>query len=101
MINLIGNAREAMLQYSYEKRVLDITISGDGNGAWIKVKDTGHGIPDDKMNKIFTQGYTTKTERDGFGLHNCANYMSEMGGKIRAENNSSGKGATFVLMFHL
>ncbi len=100
MINLIINAREAMVQFDYEKRVLGISIGGDEKGAWIKVKDTGPGIPLDKTSKIFTLGFSTKKGGHGIGLHNCANYMTEMGGEIRVENNNMGKGVTFILKFN-
>ncbi len=47
----------------------------------LRFKDNGRGITEEEKQIIFTHGYTTKAESHGFGLHNCANYMVEMGGK--------------------
>jgi signal transduction histidine kinase len=51
------------------------------------------------MDKIFTQGFTTKSEGHGFGLHSSANYMQSMGGNIEVDSDGEGKGATFTLIF--
>ena len=34
-------------------------------------------------------------------VHSCANYMSEMDGKISVNSDGENKGATFTLMFKL
>ena len=44
--------------------------------------------------KIFESGFSTKQEGGGFGLHFCANAMSEMGGKLALKQ--SDQGAHFV-----
>lgn len=59
--------------------------------------DNGEGIKEENKTAIFKHGFTTKKEGHGFGLHNSANYMTEMGGKIKV--NSDGKGTTFILCF--
>ncbi|MCP4749903.1 MAG: ATP-binding protein [Proteobacteria bacterium] len=46
-----------------------------------------------------SHGFSTKRKGHGFGLHSCANYMTEMGGKMWAE--SDGHGASFILQFPL
>lgn len=97
LVNLIKNAKEAMLDISEEKRELILTIWQEENSKYIQVTDTGCGIPPDSLESIFAYGYTTKQEGHGFGLHSCANYMTEMGGKLWAESDGPGKGAAFVL----
>lgn len=54
-----------------------------------------------KSKKIFTHGYSTKTNHKGFGLRNSANYLAEMGGTILAESGGQGKGAVFTISLPL
>ena len=62
------------------------------------VRDNGVGIPTDKLEQVFAHGYTTKgSSGNGFGLHASANAAVEMGGRLRADSDGSGKGASFTL----
>jgi len=58
------------------------------------------GILEENHSKLFTQGFTTKQNGHGFGLHSSANYIKEMQGEISAQSNGKGKGATFNLIFN-
>ncbi len=100
LVNLIKNAVEALLEISETNRKLTINIYENGNSKFIHITDTGCGISPDKLKAVFTYGYSTKINGHGFGLHSCANYMSEMKANIWAESEGSGKGATFVLKFN-
>ncbi|MCL6590999.1 MAG: substrate-binding domain-containing protein [Firmicutes bacterium] len=100
LVNLIKNAKEAMLETPEDQRKLIITIEETGGRKYIRITDTGSGIPADKLESIFAYGYTTKKDGHGFGLHSCGNYMAEMKSKIWAESDGPGKGATFVLEFN-
>ena len=64
----------------------------------VRVSDNGQGIPEHNLQKIFNHGFSTKERGHGFGLHSCANYMTEMGGEIRAESRVP-KGTSFILSF--
>ena len=99
LVNLIKNAQDAMLKVPEAERRLILSTARIDNYKYIRITDTGHGIPQDLLEKIFAYGYTTKKGGHGFGLHSCANYMVEMGAKIWAESAGPGKGATFVLQF--
>ncbi len=99
LVNLFKNARNAMTESSSKK--LSVRVDCNDRTVFIRVKDTGMGIPQKDITKIFAYGYTTMKDGLGFGLHNCANYMTEMGGKIWAESDGKGEGATFVLEFPL
>ncbi len=99
LINLINNAKDAMINTPEEKRSLTILLEEKDNNAFIKIADSGEGIAEDNLKKIFTHGYTTKEGGHGFGLHSSANYMMELKGDIWAESEGLGKGATFVLKF--
>lgn len=97
LINLINNARDAMLDLPKEKRVLTIIIEPSDGMALLKIKDSGKGIPKEQLGKIFTHGFTTKKGGHGFGLHSSAGFISEMDGNIRVESDGAGKGATFIV----
>ncbi len=99
LINLINNAKDAMLGTPTEKRSITISTDSDDSYVFIKVKDTGNGISSEDFNNIFTHGFTTKKDGHGFGLHSCASYMKEMHGEMWAESQGEGKGAEFVLKF--
>ncbi len=99
LINLIRNARDAMLRTPINERKLDLKIESDEQATYIKVRDTGHGITEDNKRKIFSHGFTTKEGGHGFGLHSCVSYMNEMGGSILADSEGQDKGATFILKF--
>jgi len=61
------------------------------------VKDNGAGIAPENMNRIFSQGFTTRKDGHGFGLHSGANSAKELGGSLSAQSEGPGRGATFVL----
>jgi len=65
----------------------------------MKISDNGEGILKENINKIFSHGFTTKPHGHGFGLHTCANSMTEMGAKIVVKSQGLNKGATFILTF--
>ncbi|MCP4150967.1 MAG: HAMP domain-containing protein [bacterium] len=101
IMNLFKNAKEAMVDLEPDKKVITISIKRDENFVYIEVSDTGCGINRKNLKKIFNHGFTTKKDGHGFGLHSCANYMTEMHGKIKAESEGEGKGATFSLCFEI
>jgi signal transduction histidine kinase/DNA-binding LacI/PurR family transcriptional regulator len=101
LVNVFNNARDAMKETPEDQRTLTIRLHADEHTIYLQICDTGHGIPPEFLNSIFGQGFTTKSDGHGFGLHSCANYMTEMGGKIRAESQGPGRGATFILEFTL
>jgi signal transduction histidine kinase len=101
LINLLNNAKDAMADMPPDRRTLTITINSDGHGAYIRMQDTGMGIAVENLQKIFSHGYSTKKYGHGFGLHSSANYMTEMHGEMWAESEGLGKGAVFVVKFHI
>lgn len=97
LTNIIKNAIESMENVGGEK-VLTIIVKEEETGKiCIHICDTGEGISDNNIESIFAYGYTTKKGGHGFGLHSCANYMTEMKGRLRAKNSETGKGAVFTL----
>jgi signal transduction histidine kinase len=68
----------------------------DKEQAIVSVKDTGKGISKEVISKLFSK-FTTidSSSGTGLGLYICKNIVEAHGGKIWAENNPEGKGATF------
>jgi signal transduction histidine kinase/DNA-binding LacI/PurR family transcriptional regulator len=99
LVNLIKNAKDALLEVSENRRRLLLSTEESGGYKYIRVTDNGPGIRPELLQSIFAYGYTTKQGGHGFGLHSCANYMTEMEAKIWAESPGPGQGTTFVLQF--
>jgi PAS domain S-box-containing protein len=62
----------------------------------ISVADTGVGVPEQYLQKIFDPYFTTKQQGSGLGLATCYSIIRKHGGKIRAAS-TLGKGSTFYL----
>ncbi len=70
-INLLKNAKEAILNNKSNEGQIDLFVdcSGRGEGeCTITIKDNGGGIPEDIREKIFIPFYTTKEQGSGVGL---------------------------------
>jgi signal transduction histidine kinase len=63
----------------------------------LTVKDNGIGIPTENLNRIFSQGFTTRKDGHGFGLHSGANAAKELGGSLTVQSEGTGRGTTFIL----
>lgn len=98
---LYKNAKESLDVSTNSGKELLIETKKDEHNAYIVIQDSGVGIDKEIIEKIFAHGFTTKEGAKGFGLHNCANFMTEMGGKLRVESDGPGKGAAFTLSFPL
>jgi PAS domain S-box-containing protein len=77
-INIIKNAIEAMPR----KGKLEIESTHSGTNVDITFADTGTGIPEETMKKIFMPLVTTKAQGMGFGLAICKRIVDAHGGKI-------------------
>lgn len=96
LVNLVRNAIQSMQEVPSDQRHLKIAASCvDVDGIEIEVADTGAGFSDQLRTKLFTHGFTTKPEGNGFGLHYCANAIREVGGDVTAQSAGPGRGASF------
>lgn len=100
LINLFTNACHAMAE-SPEKK-LKIRASHDDGKVLIEVEDTGVGIPEEDISKIFEAFFTTKEvgKGTGLGLAVSSNIISEMGGSLDVESEV-GVGTTFKISLPL
>jgi PAS domain S-box-containing protein len=96
LINILTNARDAMPEGG------TITIKADFHPARdefsIRIIDTGHGIPDEIKNQVFTPFFSTKPvgKGTGLGLYIVSSIVRSRGGNIELVSEP-GNGTTFVL----
>jgi signal transduction histidine kinase len=64
----------------------------------VAIRDTGEGIPADRLPLIFEPFYTSKEEGTGLGLSITHNIVSDHGGRIEVSSRP-GEGSVFVLCF--
>jgi PAS domain S-box-containing protein len=98
LVNLLGNAKDALVDSERDHRSIVVRIGAESDSyVTVSVIDTGCGIAKEDIDKIFSYGFTTKTEGHGFGLHSSAVTAIELGGSLVAESEGPGRGATFIL----
>lgn len=94
VVNLLSNAIDAMDRVIGHK-TLTVSSFLEGDFAFIEITDNGHGFNQETGKQLFQYGFTTKRHGHGFGLHDCANTVAQMGGEIAATSPGLNKGATF------
>jgi signal transduction histidine kinase len=97
LVNLIRNAKYACDESGRRDKRMTLRVNNGGEMVRITVSDNGVGIPAANLTKIFTHGFTTRKGGHGFGLHGGAMSAEDMGGKLIAQSDGPGKGATFTL----
>lgn len=82
LLNLLGNAREILIERSIPGARVCLTVDANEAYAWVIVADNALGIAPDVLPKIFDPYFTTRPKGTGIGL-----YMS----KMIVENNMGGR----------
>ena len=90
LVNLVKNASQAMSTGG----TLSLLTGENSDGVWVSVTDTGGGIPQEQLNRIFEPFYTTKKKGTGLGLMIVQRIVRAHNGRIELESNV-GKGTTF------
>jgi signal transduction histidine kinase len=95
-INIIGNARDAMLEHSTGQRRLSVATDARDGHVCVRFDDTGPGIPDECLGRIFDPFFTTKEvgRGTGLGLAVCHGIIRQHGGRISAANLPPRDGAS-------
>lgn len=91
LVNLVNNAVDAMER---EGRLVVSAVQQDKSVS-IKVRDSGHGIPPEAMDKLFDPFFTTKPigKGTGLGLSVCYGIIQQFGGHIQIDSKP-GAGTT-------
>jgi PAS domain S-box-containing protein len=90
LMNLVKNASQAMTTGG----TLTLQTGENSDGVWVSVTDTGGGIPQEQINRIFEPFYTTKKKGSGLGLMIVQRIVRAHNGRIDLESHV-GKGTTF------
>jgi two-component system, OmpR family, sensor histidine kinase VicK len=93
--NLLNNA----IKFTEEGIILISTEVKDNGYVFVTIKDTGQGIHRDILPRLFSKFASKSFQGTGLGLFISKNIVEAHGGKIWAENNSDGRGATFTFSF--
>lgn len=96
LVNLIKNAMQAMTRGG----VLTLETGSAREGVWVSLADSGCGISQEQLNRIFEPFYTTKRKGSGLGLMIVQRVMRDHGGLIKLDSRA-GQGTTFRLWFPL
>ncbi len=105
LMNLILNARDAIVEAKRENGVIEIEMKKEKEHLIIKIKDNGIGIKEENLDKIFnvffsTKGYVSKEKGSGLGLSITKKIIEKYKGKIEVESEEN-KGTTFTITFPL
>jgi signal transduction histidine kinase len=98
VLNLLANA----IKYTPANGIIQMSAVAAGDDVLIRVRDTGRGIPREKLEQIFAPfvridtGYSRSTEGTGLGLSISRDLARAMGGDLTAES-TLGQGSTFTL----
>jgi signal transduction histidine kinase len=100
LLNLLNNAKDALLEQSEAPRQIRIEARKEGEEVLLEITDTAGGIPEEILPRIFDPYFSTKKEKNGTGL---GLYMSkmlveeQMGGRIDVHNTPEGARFTIRL----
>lgn len=94
ILNLCRNAMEAM----DDKGVLTMETRHNTDAVELCVRDTGFGIPKEKLDRLFEPFFTTKNKGTGLGLSLCMSIVQRHNGNISVQSEE-GVGTTFIVSF--
>jgi PAS domain S-box-containing protein len=86
LLNVLRNSREAMP----EGGSLRLATSAEDGAVSVAVTDTGSGIPEEVLPRVFEPFFSTKVAGTGLGLSLTRQIVAEHGGHIRVESNATG-----------
>ena len=98
LLNLLNNAKDALLERRGEQPVINVCITREGEMAVARVWDNAGGIADDIIGQVFDPYFTTKEhgKGSGIGLYMSKTIIEEhFGGSLTASNVDGG--AQFII----
>ena len=97
LLNLLSNARQALEAASPTERTVVLRLRAEAQWIRIQVVDNGQGIAPDVRGRLFNQGFTTRAEGHGIGLHSSSLAAQLMGGSLELHSDGPGHGAIATL----
>jgi len=101
MVNLVRNARDAMLDANAPGSTLTISSAFDGKEVRVDVIDRGCGVSKENLHHLFDRFYTTKANGLGMGLAISKSIVESLGGHLSAVANCLGGGMKFCIALQL
>jgi two-component system, sporulation sensor kinase E len=96
LVNLVKNAMQAMTKGG----TLTLATGEGSDGVWVSVSDTGCGIADEHLKRIFEPFYTTKKKGSGLGLMIVQRVVRAHNGRIELDSRA-GRGTMFRIWLPL
>ncbi len=95
IVNLLVNSIQAVTRAEGRMRRITLDTSvGEDDAVGFSIRDSGPGIPDENLDRVFESFFTTKPDGMGIGLAICRSIIAAHGGSI-AVSNVPGGGARF------
>ena len=102
MFEVISNLIRNAIKFSGDEKDVLVTAAKKDGQAVVEIKDRGSGISPEMMPRLFSKFSTDKEKGGtGLGLFIAKNIVEAHGGRIWAENNTDGPGATFTFALPL
>ena len=110
IMNILNNSKDVLEKKDIDDRVILIKTFIENQKAYLTIQDSGGGIPEDIIDKVFEPYFTTKHQAQGtgIGLYMSAEIISKhMNGTVSVENKifqykeKKYKGACFIITFPL
>jgi two-component system, LuxR family, sensor kinase FixL len=95
IVNLLVNSIHAIMQVEGSRRLIELETSLDGDDAVsFSIRDSGPGIANENLDRVFERFFTTREGGMGMGLAICRSIVTAHGGSIAVANHGAG-GAHF------
>jgi PAS domain S-box-containing protein len=95
--NLMTNAIDSMRDSPQSSRALTLTSSVQARAVQVAIHDTGPGVSDTEVQRVFEPFYTTKPDGMGMGLSISRTIVEAHGGRLWVESSSPGAVFCFSL----
>jgi two-component system sensor histidine kinase AtoS len=94
LMNIVLNSIQAMPDGGH----ITLRAHRENDNIYLKISDTGNGIPSDQLEKIQVPFYTTKAKGTGLGLSICAQLINVNNGSLDIDSDK-GKGTVVTIAF--